>query len=129
MRRFAFVQAFIRRARNLHPGCIYCAGSFTVRKARNTIMALAILAYAAIIGLLGWAAWNSGVTEKAMFVVNVVFLWMSAIWFFGYPALIGPAVLAAIAYLALLVVMTSSDLRVPVTVPARQRPDYPDDES
>jgi hypothetical protein len=54
---------------------------------------------------------------------------MSAIWFFGYPALIGPAVLAAIAYLALLVVMTSSDLRVPVTVPARQRPDYPDDES
>jgi len=129
MRRFAFVQTFIRRARNLHPGCAYCAGRFTVRKARNIIMALAILAYAAIIGLLGWAAWNSGVTEKAMFVVNVVFLWMSAIWFFGYPALIGPAVLAAIAYLALLVVMTSSDLRVPVTVPARQRPDYPHDEN
>jgi polyferredoxin len=92
-------------------------------------MASAILAYMAIIGFLGWAAWNSGVTEKAMFVVNVVLLWMSAIWFFGYPALIGPAVLAAVCYLALLVVMTSSDLRVPVTVPARPRPANPHDES
>lgn len=90
-------------------------------------MALAILAYMAIIGFLGWAAWRSGVTEKAMFVVNVVLLWISAIWFFGYPALIGPAVLAAILYLALLVVMTSSDLKVPVTVPAR-RPARPYDE-
>lgn len=83
-------------------------------------MALAILAYVTIIGFLGWAAWRSGATEKAMFVVNVVFLWLSAIWFFGYPALIIPAIAAAIGYLALLVVMTSSDLRVPVTVPARR---------
>lgn len=91
-------------------------------------MALAILAYAAIIGVLGWAAWRGSVREKTMFVVNVVLLWISAIWFFGYPALIGPAVLAAVLYLALLVVMTSSDLRVPVTVPAHGRPARTDDE-
>lgn len=92
-------------------------------------MALAILTYVTIIGFLGWAAWRSGVTEKAMFVVNVVLLWISAIWFFGYPALIGPAVVAATLYLALLVVMTSSDLKVPVTVPARrQQPAYTYDE-
>lgn len=83
-------------------------------------MASVILAYAAVIGFLGWAAWHSGMTEKAMFVVNVVLLWISAIWFFGYPALIVPAVLAAAVYLALLVVMTSSDIRVPVTVPAKR---------
>ena len=79
-------------------------------------MALAILAYAAIIGFLGWRAWRSGDTEKVMFVVNVVLLWMSAIWIFGYPALIGPAVIAAGAMLILLVALTSSDLRVPVAV-------------
>ena len=92
-------------------------------------MALAILAYAAIIGVLGWAAWRGSVREKTMFVVNVMLLWLSAIWFFGYPALIIPAIAAAIGYLALLVVMTSSDLRVPVTVPARPRPANPYDES
>lgn len=92
-------------------------------------MALAILAYVTIIAVLGRAAWRGGVTEKAMFVVNVVLLWLSAIWFFGYPALIVPAIAAAIAYLALLVVMTSSDLRVPVTVPARQHPARPHHES
>lgn len=92
-------------------------------------MALAILAYVTIIAFLGWSAWRSGVTEKAMFVVNVVLLWISAIWFFGYPALIGPAVLAAALYLALLVVMTSSDLRVPVTVPARRHPNRTHDDN
>ena len=91
-------------------------------------MALAILAYAAIIGVLGWAAWRGSVREKTMFVVNVMLLWLSAIWFFGYPALIVPAVLAAAAYLELLVVMTSSDLRVPVTVPVHARPARLDDE-
>jgi uncharacterized protein (DUF58 family) len=85
-------------------------------------MALAILAYMAIIGFLGWSAWRSGDTEKVMFIINVVLLWLSAIWLYGYPALIGPAVVAAFSYLALLVVMTSSDLRVPVTPqPQRQR--------
>ena len=79
-------------------------------------MTLAILAYAAIIGFLGWAAWRGGETEKVMFIVNVVFLWLSAIWLFGYPALIIPAVVAAISYLALLVALTSSDLRLPVAV-------------
>lgn len=86
-------------------------------------MALAILAYVAIIGFLGWSAWRSGDTEKVMFVVNLVFLWLSAIWLYGYPALIGPAVVAAISYLALLVVMTSSDLRIPVAPQSRQTVD------
>ncbi len=76
-------------------------------------MALAILIYGAIIGFLGHAAMRSGDTEKVMFVVNVVLLWVSAIWLFGYPALIGPAVLAAVSILALLVIMTSTDLLNP----------------
>ncbi|MEM5472482.1 hypothetical protein WNZ14_12155 [Hoeflea sp. AS60] len=92
-------------------------------------MALAVMAYMAIIGFLGWAAWRGSETEKVMFIVNIVFLWLSAIWFFGYPALIIPAVAAAISYLALLVVMTSADLRVPVTrQPQRNSPSYKDED-
>ena len=68
----------------------------------------ATAAYLAIIGFLGWRAWR-GDTEKVMFVVNTVLLWLSAIWLFGYPALIGPAVVAAGGILLLLVVMTSAD--------------------
>ena len=79
-------------------------------------MALSILGYLAIIGILGRAAWRSGPTEKAMFVVNVVLLWVSAIWLYGYPALIGPAIVAAASILAMLVVMTSSDLIEPAGV-------------
>ncbi|WP_417434234.1 hypothetical protein [Hoeflea sp.] len=82
-------------------------------------MTLAVMAYVAIIGFLGWSAWRSGVTEKVMFVVNVVLLWLSAVWLYGYPALIGPAVLAAAGILALLVVMTSGDLRIPVAARSR----------
>jgi len=80
-------------------------------------MALAILAYAALIGILGRAAWRNGVTEKAMFVVNLALLWLSAIWLFGYPALILPAVLAAIGILGLLVIITAGDLRAPAAAP------------
>ena len=76
-------------------------------------MALTILAYGLLIGFLGRAAMRGGDTEKVMFVVNVVLLWLSAIWFFGYPALIGPAVLAAIGILVMLVIMTSADLLNP----------------
>lgn len=77
------------------------------------MMALAIVIYGAIIAFLGRAAMRGGDTEKVMFVVNVVLLWVSAIWLFGYPALIGPAVLAAVSILALLVIMTSADLLNP----------------
>ncbi|KJS09843.1 MAG: hypothetical protein VR78_15400 [Hoeflea sp. BRH_c9] len=86
-------------------------------------MALTILAYVAVIGFLGWSAWRSGDTEKVMFAVNLVLLWLSAIWLYGYPALIGPAVVAAISYLALLVVMTSSDLRIPMAPQPQQADD------
>ncbi|MBC7283044.1 hypothetical protein [Hoeflea sp.] len=79
----------------------------------------ATFAYLAIIGILGWRAWHGSDTEKVMFVVNVILLWMSAIWLFGYPALIGPAVVAAGGFLLFLVVMTSSDLRVPVAARAQ----------
>lgn len=79
-------------------------------------MTIAIPAYLAIIGFLGWSAWRGGQTEKGMFIVNLGFLWLSAIWLFGYPALILPAIVAAGSFLLFLVVMTSSDLRVPVAV-------------
>ncbi|WP_422370427.1 hypothetical protein [Hoeflea sp.] len=79
-------------------------------------MTIAIPAYLAIIGYLGWSAWRGGQTEKVMFIVNLGFLWLSAIWLFGYPALILPAIAAAGSFLLFLVVMTSSDLRVPVAV-------------
>lgn len=74
----------------------------------------ATVAYLAIIGILGWRAWRGGDTEKVMFVVNVILLWLSGIWLFGYPALIGPAVVGAGGFLLFLVVLTSSDLRIPV---------------
>lgn len=82
----------------------------------------ATAAYLAIIGFLGWRAWRGGDTEKVMFVVNVVLLWLSAIWLFGYPALIGRAVFAAGGFLLFLVVLTSSDLKIPV---ARKEPETP----
>lgn len=88
-------------------------------------MALAFPAYLAIIGFLGWCAWRGGETEKLMFVVNLALLWFSAIWLFGYPALIGPAVVAAGSFLLFLVVLTSSDLKVPV--PACERADIRED--
>lgn len=88
-------------------------------------MALAIPAYLAIIGFLGWCAWRGGETEKLMFVVNLALLWFSAIWLFGYPALIGPAVVAAGSFLLFLVVLTSSDLKVPVS--ASERADIRED--
>ncbi|OCW57980.1 hypothetical protein [Hoeflea olei] len=76
----------------------------------------ATAAYLAIIGILGWRALRGGDTEKVMFVVNVVLLWGSAIWLFGYPALIGPAVFGAGGMLVMLVALTSSDLKVRVPV-------------
>jgi hypothetical protein len=82
-------------------------------------MTWAIPAYLAIIGFLGWFAWRGGETEKLMFVVNLALLWISAVWLFGYPALIGPAVVAAASYLLFLVVLTSSDLKVPVIATRR----------
>ena len=76
----------------------------------------AAAAYLAIIGLLAWKASRGGDNEKVMFVINVVLLWASAIWLFGFPALIGPAVVGAGAMLVVLVVLTSSDLKVRVPV-------------
>ena len=42
----------------------------------------ATFAYLAIIGFLGWRAWRGSDTEKVMFIVNVILLWLSAIWLF-----------------------------------------------
>lgn len=84
-------------------------------------MTLAIPVYLAVIGFLGWCAWRGGETEKIMFIVNLGLLWLSAIWLFGYPALIGPAIVAAAGFLLFLVVMTSSDLKVAVA--PQDRPD------
>jgi len=94
----------------------------------------ATFAYLAIIGFLGWRAWRGSDTEKVMFIVNVILLWLSAIWLFGYPALIGPAVVAAGGFLLFLVVMTSSDLKIQVAPGTRDastatgEPDISDDQ-
>lgn len=65
------------------------------------------------IPVFGWllrSAYYGGDREKVMFVVNMALLWILAIWFFGYPAIIIPALAAAAAYLAVLVIFTSGDL-------------------
>lgn len=65
------------------------------------------------IPVFGWllkSAYYGGGREKVMFVVNMALLWALAIWFFGYPAIIIPALVAAAAYLAVLVIFTSGDL-------------------
>lgn len=75
-------------------------------------MPLEALAYFPVIGLLARSARIGGIDEKSAFIVNLVLLWLTAIWFFGYPAIILPALAAAASYLAFLVVLTSGDLFV-----------------
>lgn len=73
-------------------------------------MPVEALVYIPVVGLLARSARLGGMTEKTLFIVNLVLLWITAIWFFGYPAIILPALTAAISYLAFLVVLTSGDL-------------------
>lgn len=64
------------------------------------------------IPLFGWllrSAWYGDTREKVFFVVNLLLFWAIAILYFGYPALIVPAVALAFAYLAFLVAFTAGD--------------------
>lgn len=72
-------------------------------------MELEILAFPPIIAFLAWKARHGGDIEKVMFVVNLALLWGVAIWLFGYPALIIPAIFAAFAMLTTIVILTSAD--------------------
>ncbi len=72
-------------------------------------MEVEMLIYPPIIAFLAWRARHGSEIEKTLFVVNLALLWGSAIWLFGYPALIIPAVGAAFAILTTIVVLTSAD--------------------
>lgn len=64
--------------------------------------------------VIGWmlkSAWHGDAREKTLFLVNLVMIWALAILYFGYPALILPALVLAGSYLAFLVVFTAGDFR------------------
>jgi hypothetical protein len=64
------------------------------------------------IPVFGWllrSAWHGSAREKVFFLVNLLLSWALAIMYFGYPALIVPALAAAFAYLAFLVLFTAGD--------------------
>lgn len=63
--------------------------------------------------VFGWmlkSAWHGDTTEKVSFVGNLVAIWAFAMYFFGYPAFIVPALTIVALYLIGLVYMTASDL-------------------
>ncbi len=65
--------------------------------------------YLPVIALLVWSAWRGNQTERLVFFVNLMALWASAIWLFGYPALIVPALGLAVGALGLIVIVTAGD--------------------
>ena len=67
------------------------------------------LLYLPVIALLVWSAWRGNQTERLVFFVNLTALWASAIWLFGYPALIIPALAVAGGFLLFLMVATVGD--------------------
>ena len=68
------------------------------------------LAYVPVVGFLAWRAKRGGSGEWMYFAINVFLLWLSALWFFGYPLLIVTALSAAAFTLTALVFSTSTDL-------------------
>jgi hypothetical protein len=65
------------------------------------------------IPVLGWlmrSAWHGDWVERLAFVGNMVLLWIAAIYHFGYPAFIVPALALVWSYLFLLVAITAADL-------------------
>ena len=72
-------------------------------------MVLIVIAYLAAVAVLAWSAWRGDETERLVFAVNLLALWTSAIWLFGYPALIIPALAVAGGFLLFLMVATVGD--------------------
>ena len=61
------------------------------------------------IPVLGWMlkeAASGSDTAKVLFLVNCVLLWLLAITFFGYPAIIIPALLAVPTIFTVLILIT-----------------------
>ncbi|WP_425403879.1 hypothetical protein [Hwanghaeella sp.] len=68
------------------------------------------LAYVPVVGFLAWRARRGGATDWVYFAVNVLLLWFSALWVFGYPLLIVTMLSAAVIVLTALVFSTSTDM-------------------
>lgn len=79
------------------------------RHAEDIALGLIVAAYLAVVAVLAWSAWRGDQTERLVFGVNLIALWASAVWLFGYPALIIPALAATAAVLSLIVVATAGD--------------------
>lgn len=63
--------------------------------------------------VFGWmlrSAWYGDAIEKLFFLANVLALWVFAIYFIGYAALIVPLLALAGLYLIAMVVLTAGDL-------------------
>ncbi|HHZ08013.1 MAG TPA: hypothetical protein GX405_04445 [Rhizobiales bacterium] len=73
-------------------------------------MLLAFILFVPVFGLSVRSALMGDATEKVFFVVNLIMAWLLAIFHFGYPAIILPALCATVGYLAFLVVLTSGGL-------------------
>ena len=73
-------------------------------------MALWLLAYLPVVGLLAWRANKGSDGEKVAFFINLALLWLSAFWFFGYPGLIIGALIATGTILLTLVTLTGTSL-------------------
>nr|WP_316655951.1 hypothetical protein [uncultured Gellertiella sp.] len=59
--------------------------------------------------VVGWVlkeAAGGSDTAKVLFVLNLVLLWLLAIFVFGYPAIILPALAAVPAMFAILILIT-----------------------
>ena len=78
------------------------------------------LAYPPAIGLLAWSARKGGHVERVFFAVNMLLLWGSAIWLFGYPALILPPLAATPLYLLVLVTVCISGIGAARRLPPRR---------
>ncbi|MBX3597273.1 MAG: hypothetical protein KF874_06855 [Rhizobiaceae bacterium] len=69
-----------------------------------------MILYLPLIALLGWSAKRGDQSEKAAFLINLLLLWLTAIWIFGYPALIAVALFLTAAILTTLVAITATSL-------------------
>jgi len=68
------------------------------------------LAYVPVVGFLAWRARRGGAMDWVFFSINLLLLWLSALWFFGYPLLIVTMLTAAVFMLVALVFSTSTDM-------------------
>ncbi|QPC41676.1 hypothetical protein HW532_02415 [Kaustia mangrovi] len=65
------------------------------------------------IPLIGWmlrSAWYGDDSEKVFFCINIVVFWGLAIYAFGYPALIIPALTVTGVYLVSMIALTARDI-------------------